>query len=64
MKSPKIATHLCETKLWTSSLEKGAKQKENQSVYLGYVFKLVEEVVVGIVGIFVENQKLCIHNGR
>jgi hypothetical protein len=64
MKSPKIATHMCETKLWTSSLGKGAKQKANQSVYLGYVFKLVEDVFAGIVGIFVENQKLCIHNGR
>jgi hypothetical protein len=64
MKSPKIATYLCEIKLWTSSLGKGAKQKANQSVYLGYMFKLGEEVVVGIVGIFVENQKFCICNGR
>ncbi len=64
MKFPKIATHLCEIKLWTSSLGKGAKQKANQSVYLGYVFKLVEEAIAGIVGIFVENQKFCIHNGR
>jgi hypothetical protein len=64
MKSPKIATHLCETKLWTSSLGKGAKQKANQSVCLGYVFKLVEEVVAGIIGIFVQNQMFCICNGR
>jgi hypothetical protein len=28
------------------------------------VFKLVEEVVLGIVGIFVENQKFRICNGR
>jgi len=61
---PKIAIHLCETKLWTSSLGKGAKQRANQSVYLGYVFKLVEEVVAGIVGISMENQKLRICNGR
>jgi len=57
MKSPKIATHLCQTKLWTSSLGKGAKQKANQSVYPSYVFKLVEEVVARIIRIFVENPK-------
>jgi hypothetical protein len=38
-------------------LGKGAKQKANQSVYPSYVFKLVEEVVARIIGIFVENPK-------
>jgi sugar diacid utilization regulator len=34
-------------------------------VQIGFnIPSIVEEVVVGIVGIFVENQKLCIRNGR
>jgi len=57
MKSPKIPTYSSKTKLWTLSLGKGATQRAIQSVYPSYMFKITEEFVARIIGIYVENLK-------